>query len=51
MDLKDGHQGGLEVVRLRLLGVEDLDGVLPALQVQHRRLVEVLREEVHIHGG
>ena len=51
MDLEDGDECGLKVVGLRMLGVVDLDGMLPALQVQYRRLVEVFREQIHIHGG
>lgn len=51
MDLEDGDECSLQIVRLGLLGVVDLNGMLPALQVEHRGLVEVLGEQIHIHGG
>lgn len=51
MDLEDRNECSLQIVRLGLLGVVDLNGMLPPLQVQHRRLVEVLREQIHIHRG
>lgn len=51
VNLKDSDQRGVEVIRLRLLGVIDLNLVLPTLQVQHRRLIKILREQVHVHGG
>lgn len=51
MDLEDGDESSLQIIRLGLLGVVDLNGMLPALQVQHRRLVEILRKQIHIHGG
>lgn len=50
MDLEDGDESSLQIIRLGLLGVVDLNGMLPALQVQHRRLVEILRKQIHIHG-
>lgn len=51
MNLKDGDQRCVEVIGLRLLGVIDLNRVLSTLQVEHRRLIEILREQVHVHGG
>lgn len=36
MDLEDGDESSLQIIRLGLLGVVDLNGMLPALQVQHR---------------
>lgn len=41
MDLEDGDESSLQVIRLWLLGVVDLNGMLSAFQVQHRRLVEI----------
>lgn len=51
MDLEDRNERRLQVVGLRLLGVVDLNVVLPPLKVQHGRLVKVLREQIHIHRG
>lgn len=43
MDLEYGDQGvGMQVIVLGLLGVENLDGVLPALQVENRGSIEIL---------
>lgn len=42
MDLEDGDESSLQIIRLWLLGVVDLNGMLPSFQVQHRRLVEIL---------
>lgn len=36
MDLEDGDEGSLQIIRLGLLGVVDLDGMLSSFQVQHR---------------
>lgn len=36
MDLEDGDERSVQIIRLRLLGVVDLNGMLPALQVEHR---------------
>lgn len=51
MDLEDGDESSLQIIRLGLLGVVDLNGMLPSFQVQYRRLVEILRKQIHIHGG
>lgn len=51
VNLKDGHQRCVQVIRLRLLGIIDLNRVLATLQVQHRRLIKILREQIHVHGG
>lgn len=36
MDLEDGDERSVQIIRLWLLGVVDLNGMLPALQVEHR---------------
>lgn len=36
MDLEDGDERSMQIIRLWLLGVVDLNGMLPALQVEHR---------------
>lgn len=36
MDLEDGDERSMKIIRLWLLGVVDLNGMLPALQVEHR---------------
>ena len=41
----------MQVIVLGLLGVENLDRVLPALQVENRGSVEILGEQVHVHRG
>lgn len=41
MDLEDGDESSLQIIRLLLLGVVDLNGMLSAFQVQHRRLIEI----------
>lgn len=51
MDLEHRDQCSLQVVWLWLFGVVDLNWMLSPLQVQHRWLVEVLGEQVYIHGG
>lgn len=51
VDLEDGHQCCLQVVTLLLLGVKDVNGMLPALQVDDRSSTEVLGEQVNVHGG
>lgn len=51
VDLEDGHQCCLQVVALPLLGVEDLNGMLPAFQVDDRSSIEILGEQVNIHRG
>lgn len=51
VDLEDGDKCGVQVIMLRLFGVKNLDWMLPALQVEDRGSVEILREQVHIHCG
>lgn len=41
----------MQVIRLRLLGVKNLDRMLPTLQVEDRGTVEILGEQVHTHRG
>lgn len=36
MDLEDGDERSMKIIRLWLLGVVDLNGMLPAFQVEHR---------------
>ncbi len=51
VNLKYGDERCLQIVGLGLFGVVDLNGMLSALQIQNRRFVEVLREQIHVHGG
>lgn len=51
MYLHDGYETGVQVVRLRLLGVEHLDGKRPARYREDGRLEEVLRELDGVQGG
>lgn len=36
MDLEDGDERSVKIIRLWMLSVVDLNGMLPALQVEHR---------------
>mmetsp|Transcript_44560 Transcript_44560/g.90961 ORF Transcript_44560/g.90961 Transcript_44560/m.90961 type:complete len:290 (-) Transcript_44560:519-1388(-) len=51
MDLHDGDEGGIEVVGLGGLAVEDLHGVRAPRYCEHRAPVEVLRVLFSLHGG
>ena len=51
VDLHDGNEGGVEVVRLGLLGVEDLDGEGAAGDGEDGALVEVAREFFGVKSG
>ena len=44
MDLHDGDEAGVQVVRLGLLGVQHLHGVRPTGDGEDGRLVEILGE-------
>jgi hypothetical protein len=41
----------MQVILLRLFGIEDLDWMLPTLKVKDRGSIEVLRKQVDIHGS
>ena len=42
MDLQHGDHARLEIVSLGRLGIQDVDGVAPARDVEHRRVIKVL---------
>lgn len=41
----------MQVILLRLFGIENLDWVLPTFKVQDRGSIEILRKQVNIHGS
>lgn len=51
MDLSDGAEGGLEVVRLGLLRVEKLDGEETSRDFEERSAGEVVLERGRVEGG
>lgn len=41
----------MQVILLRLFGIENLDWVLSTFKVQDRGSIEILRKQVNIHGS
>lgn len=41
----------MQIILLRLLGIENLDWMLPTFKVEDRGSIEILRKQVNIHGS
>jgi hypothetical protein len=51
MDLQDGHDARVEVIRLRRLGVVDVHRIPSSGYFKHRRVVPVPRELIRVERG